>query len=136
MSNLFEQASRLQLRFPSAKGDLSVEDLWFLPLQSETGKVNLDSLAVAQSKKLDDDGHMSFVSTDKKSDPTEQLRFDILRHVIDVLVAERKRAAEAQDIAKRKQLLRSIIAEKQEKATTEKSVDELQAELNALNAAA
>ena len=44
--SIFEKASRLQLRFASTKGSLSVEDLWGLSLES------LDTLAKAVNKQI------------------------------------------------------------------------------------
>ena len=46
--NIFEQASRNKLRFDTnIKGVISTEDLWDLPLTSDTGRVNLDDIAKA-----------------------------------------------------------------------------------------
>ena len=45
--DIFEQASRLKLRFPSPLGTLSTEDLWHLPLTSTTGKANLNDIGKA-----------------------------------------------------------------------------------------
>ena len=42
--NLFEIASRKKLRIPTTKGDLTVEQLWDLPLKS-TG-LSLDKIAI------------------------------------------------------------------------------------------
>jgi hypothetical protein len=44
MSNLFERATRLKLRFSTNKNEITVEDLWELPLQSKTG-FDLDNVA-------------------------------------------------------------------------------------------
>ena len=41
--DIFKQAAKAKLRFPSSKGELRVEDLWDLPLTSKTGP-SLDSL--------------------------------------------------------------------------------------------
>ena len=49
---MFEQASRLKLRFTTARGSLSVEDLWDLPLTSTTGKPNLDDIAKSLNREL------------------------------------------------------------------------------------
>ena len=49
MDNLFLQATREKFRFESSKGDLSVEQLWDLPLTSRTG-FDLDTVAKAVNK--------------------------------------------------------------------------------------
>ena len=50
--NLFEIASRNKLRVPTTKGDLTVEQLWDLPLKSANG-LSLDSIAIALNKQLE-----------------------------------------------------------------------------------
>ena len=44
MADIFELASRAALTFESPKGELKVEDLWHLPLQSN--KSNADRKSV------------------------------------------------------------------------------------------
>lgn len=86
--NIFEQASRIQLRFASAKGQLTVEHLWALPLTSNTS-LSLDGLAVAVNRELKAQGEESFVET--KDNPYKrqlQLSLDILKHIIGVRQAE------------------------------------------------
>lgn len=92
---MFQQASRLQLRFSSPKGELTTEDLWLLPLTSATGKANLDDIAKGLFRALKSDENVSFVAPERKSDPRTQLAFDIVKHIIDVRVAENAAAAAA-----------------------------------------
>ena len=47
--SIFEQASRLKLRFASVKGELTIEHLWGLPLQSKTS-FDLDTVAKAVAR--------------------------------------------------------------------------------------
>ena len=54
MSN-FEKASKLKLRFSTNRGELSIEDLWDLSLES------LDQIAVAIDKALETAGKKSFI---------------------------------------------------------------------------
>jgi hypothetical protein len=49
--NIFEQATRRAIRFESAKGDLSVEQLWDLPLQSRN-QFDLDTVAKTVNRQL------------------------------------------------------------------------------------
>lgn len=43
--SIFEQASREKVRFQTQVGQVSVEDLWELPLSSKANKPNLDDIA-------------------------------------------------------------------------------------------
>lgn len=46
--NIFLQATRLRLRFPSAQGQLSTEDLWDIPLTStRANKASLKAIGAA-----------------------------------------------------------------------------------------
>lgn len=87
--NIFEKASRLRLRFNvGTLSNLTVEDLWSLPLTGNKGN-SLDALAINLNKKLTDETPKSYVTkTDTKTDTTTQLSFDIVKHIIDVRLAE------------------------------------------------
>jgi len=136
MSNIFERASRLRIRFESAKGLLTVEDLWVLPLTSkgnkDKGKVNLDDIARGLHQEIQKAGDVSFVKP--ASDPDERLSvaFDVVKRVIEVLMAERDAAVlEAQRQEKKKVLL-AALADAENKELTSGSIEELRAKLAAL----
>lgn len=126
---MFEQATRLKLRFDSPRGLLSVEDLWDLPLTSATGKPNLDDIAKALHRKLRESTETaSFVTpavADRNTEP--QLAFDIVKHVIQVRIAERDAAQAATAKREFKQRLMEIIATKQDETLRGKPLEELQA---------
>lgn len=122
---MFENATRNKLRFETIKGQLSVEDLWDLPLMSSAGRVNLDDIARSLHKQLKNDDDVSFVVTAKKSDATVQLKFDIVKHIIDVKMAENKAAAEEHNRADKKQKLLAIIADRENEALKNMPLDEL-----------
>ena len=119
---MFEQASRQKLRFDTLKGLLSVEDLWDLPL---TGPVSLDTIAIDLHRQTQADSNVSFVITDRKTDPSVQLRFEIVRHVIDVRLEEKKTADDAREASVKKQKLLAILARKEDAELEGASVDEL-----------
>jgi hypothetical protein len=122
---MFEKASRLKIRFQSPKGPLLVEDLWDLPLRSDTGKANLDDIARALNKILKSQEDESFVTTSKPVDNVLQLKFDIVKHVIVTRLAENDAASKARENAERKQKILGIIAAKQDEALAKMSVEEL-----------
>ena len=116
------------MRFPSPQGLLHVEDVWDLPLlprNSRSQKANLDDMAKAMHKELRDSDTESFVL--KKSDPDEelQLRFDIVKHIIDVRLKEKEiRENEARMKEKKAQIL-GILADKEIEDLKGKSADDL-----------
>ena len=128
---MFEKASRLKIRFATTLGVISTEDLWDLPLTSHRS-VSLDDIARSLHREIKDSAEESFVTKATAADEKLQLGFDIVKHVIEVKLAEREVAATAAAKKAEKQKLLSLIAEKQEGALKEKSVEELQAMVEAL----
>ncbi len=120
---MFEQASRLKLRYDTRLGQLSVEDLWDLPL---TGAVSLDGIAIGLHKQTQNES-ISFVVTENRTDPSVQLRFDIVQHIINVRLAEKKLADDARVTAEKKQKLLSIIARKEDTELEGASLEDLRA---------
>ncbi|PRP93628.1 hypothetical protein [Enhygromyxa salina] len=134
MSNIFERASRLRIRFESSKGLLTMEDLWVLPLTSEGGKskVNLDEIARGLHREIQAAGEVSFVKP--ASEPEERLSvaFEVVKHVISVLMAERDAAVLEAERQEKKKLILAALAEAENKDLTSGSIDELRAKLAAL----
>jgi hypothetical protein len=129
---MFEKASRMQLRFDTSLGLLSVEDLWELPLSSKSGRANLDDIAIGLHKQLKDGSDVSFVVKERKSDEVVQLKFDIVKHIIDVLLLEQQAREEAKSRREQKQKILAILADKQDEALKGKSIEELTALAEAL----
>lgn len=129
--DMFEQASRTKLRFHSPKGLLTVEDLWDLPLQAASAnRANLDAIASELHRQTRDAADaVSFVNpqAESRNAANLQLAFDIVRHVIRVRVEERDALQAAAQRREKKQRLLELIAQKEDAALGEKSVDELRA---------
>jgi hypothetical protein len=123
---MFEKAARLKLRFETPVGLISVEELWDLPLTSKTGKSNLDTIARDLNRKLKDTADESFVDKPTQTDSVLQLKFEIVKHVIDVLVAERDAAAVARVNREKKQEIMSLIAEKKNDQLKGTSLEDLE----------
>lgn len=127
MNNVFEKASRAKLRFATARGNLSVEQLWDLPL--DKGEVNLYNLAQDLLTQVADKPaeKLSFFSKAIAVDETAELKFEIVKHIVTVRVAE----AEAQqtEAIKRTQRaeLDALIAAKKAEAKQNLSLEELEA---------
>ncbi len=126
---MFEKAARQKLRFECAKGQLSVEDLWDLPLTARHS-ANLDELARGLHRQLKSGDDVSFVLKEKKSDDTIQLKFDIVKHIIDIRLAELDARQVAEANRERKQKLLAIIEQKEGQAYTEMSLEDLRKMVN------
>ena len=116
----FMLATRNKYRFVTCKGQLTVEDLWDLPLTSATGKPNLDDIAKDLYRQLKDGEEISFVHTDDEAEKVKakvtetQITFDIVKYVIDTKLAEAKAAKEAMENKARRQRILELIAKKEE----------------------
>ena len=125
---MFEKASRVYLRFDTPQGLLTVEDLWKLPLTStRAGRANLDDIAVALFRQLKESDTESFVKKAAKKDDTTQLAFDIVKHIIDVRMAEDEAAAAQRANKEKKRRILEIIAQKEDAQLFDASLDELKA---------
>lgn len=127
--NIFEEATRLKLRFDTSKGKIGVEDLWDLPLTSNTGRVNLDDIARGLNAELKSVTAVSFVTEDSPQNTVRQLQFDVVIHVINVKIRERKAAQDAAAIKEKKQKIMSFIEKKQDESLNASTLEDLQAML-------
>jgi len=114
---MFEKASKIKLRFP-IKGSISVEDLWDLsPKELDTvyRTVNKELKSLAEDSLLEK----------KTGGSVLELQVGIIKHIYAAKqeeVAKREKA-----FARREQIrqLDDIIAQKENTALTEKSLDDL-----------
>lgn len=129
---MFEKASRAKLRFNTNQGQLSVEDLWDLSLNS------LDTLAKNVNKQLREEGEESFIPSRNSSRPStnNSLRLDLLKHIIGIKVEEqekKKNRVEMQGkLAKLKELAETKVTEKLASQSLEdiyKQISELESTL-------
>lgn len=131
--NLFEEAARKKLRFTSVRGDLSVEQLWDLPLISDNN-LSLDAMAQSVNAQLKAIGESSFVLTAPNPRQTVlQLQLDILVHIIGVKQSEAADRARAIENRARRERLEHALASKQEQALNDMSEADLKKELEALS---
>lgn len=130
--NIFEQATRNKIRFDSPRGQLSVEDMWGLPLTAKSG-MSLNDIGMTVQKKLREVDGGSLVESARVTDTNHLgLQLDIIKHIIDVRQNEAKAATIAKEKADRAARLRQILAEKQDDAMTNLSEEEIRAQLAAL----
>jgi len=131
--NMFEQASKEKLRLPSPKGQLTVEQLWDLPLQSKTG-FDLDQVARTVNSYLKGAAEESFVNTKTSPEKAQnELALNIVKHIIaakqEANEATRTSAAKAAEKAK----LLEILADKQDESLKGLSVEEIQKRISDLS---
>lgn len=121
---MFAKASRLKLRFETPKGLITVEDLWDLPLTSNTGKANLDDIATSLHHALKND-NISFVVKEQKPDEVAQIKFDIVIHIINTRISENDAANLARVNREKKQQILAIINQKESETLASSSIDDL-----------
>lgn len=132
MNNIFEYAARNKLRFASPRGELTVEQLWDIPLRARDD-FNLNTIAKTVNKALKDISEESFVETKKTAEHTRrEVALEIVKYVIDVKFTEEKTAETHAARKQEKEKLLEILAEKQAGKLSELSEKELQKRIAAL----
>lgn len=124
--NLFELATRRKFRFETTRGNLTIEELWDLSIES------LDRIAVALHKKVNSEETVSFVNTSKKVNTNDDLKLEIVLHVINVRVSEATELRDRQLKAERARTIRDELERRKEDAIKTKSDEELAKELELL----
>jgi hypothetical protein len=115
---MFEKAVQLKLRF-NHKGLCTVEDLWDIPLES------LDRIFKELNTKLKTQKEESLLETRSKEDEILDLKISIVKHIVEVRLSEQKAHKDLAAKLAKKQKLLGIIAEKQDDALRDLSVDDL-----------
>lgn len=133
MSNIFLQASRRAIRFPSPLGGLTVEDLWNIPLFSSNSKeVSLDSVGSALLEQQEKAKTRSILKSGALTQAQQDLNLavDVIREVARIRQEENQaRTVEAAKASERKRL-DALIAAKTEQSMT---LDDLVAARKALD---
>ena len=130
--SLFEQATRQKLRFPSNRGELTVEDLWTMPLQSKSG-FDVDTVAKTVNVKIKELSEDSFVSTKpSKALAQQQLMLDVIKRVIAVRLAEA--AAKEKRVAQKAERVRleALLESRQQAEEANLTQEQILAKLAAL----
>jgi len=122
--NLFEKAARIKLRFNTPVGMASVEDLWDLPLTSNT-RPNLDMIAITINAQLKECATESVVHKVNPETAILQLKLDIVKHVIDVKLKEIKENENEMARKSRREELLALKDEKRREKDREMSLEEL-----------
>lgn len=116
---MFEFAVRNKIRFPY-KGQISVEDLWDLSVEA------LDTVFKTLNSKVKASQEESLLQTRTKEDEELSIQIDIVKYIVSVKLAEADAAEKARTNKEQKQKILSILADKQDDALKNKSIEELQ----------
>jgi hypothetical protein len=131
--NIFEYATRHKLRFASIRGELTVEQLWDVPLRSRDD-FNLNSVAKTVNKALKEVSEESFVETTKTVAHTRlETALEVVKYVIETKITEEETAKKRAENRQEKEKLLGILAEKQAGKLSELSEKELQKRIAALD---
>lgn len=129
---IFEKATREKFRYPSAKGLLTTEQLWELPLTAKSG-FSLDDVARAVNAELKAIDTESFVATETNpAKATLETKLEVVKHVIAIRIAEDQatKAAAAKKLEKEKLL--AVLGRKQDAVLENLTEAELLARINNL----
>ena len=122
---MFEQATKMKLRFKVANGVLTTEDLWELSLD------NLNNLARDLSKQLKGIEE-NFIEEKSNADARLELMFSVVKRVIERRLQAKKESIERQAKEQRRAEIMSILENKEMEEWKAKSKEELLKELQAL----
>ena len=121
--NIFEIASREKYRFETSIGNLTVENLWDIPLSSPGNKATLNSIAIDLYNKTKDD-EVSFVSAKRKNVHLLN-KLEVVKHIISVRLEEAEKKKTAEEAREKKRKIDDIIAKKQDTSLENMSLEEL-----------
>lgn len=130
MDALFVKAAKNKVRFDTTRGQVTVEDLFDMPLEGSKG-FNLDEVAKGLAAKLKESEVTSFVKKEVKGDSLLQLQFDIVKFVIDYRLAARDRVEKAAATRSRNDKIRNLIQQKKDQALLDASIEDLEGMLAA-----
>lgn len=133
MTNIFEQASRINLHFTTSRGVVPVSDLWDMKMTSTNGNFNLNSLYTTINRELKESQEEGLLTSKTKETTLNQLRLDIIKHIFDVKQEEAEAQSKAVANKERKQYLLSLKASAQQEKDKELSMEDIDKELEALS---
>lgn len=128
-TDIFKQATKLKLRFSSVRGDLTVEDLWDLPLTSKSN-LSLDGVGKPIQKALresDEDSLVDVPTTSKNE--LNSLRLAVIKEIISVKQEENLIKQNQAAIESQKALLKQALASKKVDEINSLSVEEIEKRL-------
>lgn len=127
--NIFEYAARNKIRFASPRGELTVEQLWEVPLRS-TDDFNLNIVAKAANETVKQANEENFVETKRTTKHVRaEIALDLVKYVIETKLADEAAAIRKVENKQRKEKLLAVLAEKQAGKLSEMSERELKKQI-------
>jgi len=126
MVNIFEFATRYCLRFPY-KGNISTEDLWYVPLK------DLDGIFKTLNEQLKTSQEESLLTTKSEEEEMLEIKIQIVKHVFTTRQQEIAEKLQQEEQKKRKQKILEIMEAREDKKLEALSDEELAKELAALS---
>lgn len=131
--NIFERATRKKYRFASVRGDLTVEQLWDLPLKSRSSgldrSLDLDNVARAVNSELKAATEESFVETRDPRQTDLETKLEIVKYVIASKLKDQERNEAARSRAERRRRLLAALDSKEQQALENMSREQILREL-------
>lgn len=131
-TNLYKYAAQNKLRFPTRKGNLSVEDLFVLSAE------DLDAIYKTLTAERKNTSEESLLNETNQANEALDVKIELVRDVYNTKKAEQaQRVAARANAAKTRekiQNLKNALAAKENEALASKSADELRAMLDELQA--
>jgi len=124
-TNMFEVAVRSKMRFPF-KGQISVEDLWDLRAE------DLDLIFKQLNSQVKKASEESLLNKKSAEDEISDTKIEIVKYIVGIKLAEADARKQARIKKEQKQKILSVIADKQDAALQNKSLEELTAMLGEL----
>ena len=123
--SIFKEAAKLKLRF-KAKGNMSVEDLFDLPLTSKDG-VSLNDIAKEIYKNIKEDSGVDFVGEVIETDRIEELKLQIVKEIIKDKKDDINTKEESEVKKSHNENIDKLIAAKEAEALSNLSIEDLKA---------
>ena len=126
MADVFMNATRKKYRFLTAKGNLTTEQLWDLPLES------LDEIWQKINATIEDASRTSLLSVRSNKNVELTEKAEVVKAIVEYKLAAAEKADKARQTKAEKERILNIIAAKQEQELASMSIDELKKRLEAL----
>lgn len=124
--SMFEYATRNRLRF-NYKGQLTVEDLWQLPLSQ------LNEVAKGLNRQIKEEVEESFIEEKTSASKHLEVAFDIVKHIIGIKMDEKKAVKDASDRKAQREVILEILRKKQQSNLEDMSSEDLEKKLAKLS---